>query len=253
MHNPLNMSGRRILVTGAASGIGRELALLLGRLSARVLAVDRDAKGLDEVFSALEGSGHAIHVCDLADLASIPRWMVQLGEEGGPLSGLVHAAGVPCISPIRLLQPEIYRNALAVNTEAALALARGFLHRNVYSGANGSIVFISSVMAITGSPGAVGYALSKAALIGMTRSMALELAPRRIRVNCLAPGFVRTPMYHRLSAMWSPEQAANVELLHPLGIGDPLDVAHAAAFLLADTARWITGSVLTVDGGYTAH
>jgi len=169
------------------------------------------------------------------------------------LHGVVHAAGLSCIVPLKVLTSESYHDVFAVNTEAALALARAFQGRKIYAGETGSIVFISSVMALVGSPAAVGYSMSKAALIGMARSMAVELAPRKIRVNCVAPGFVRTPMYHQAAKLWDPEQEARVEALHPLGLGEAGDVANAIVFLLADTGRWITGTVLTVDGGYTAQ
>jgi NAD(P)-dependent dehydrogenase (short-subunit alcohol dehydrogenase family) len=179
--------------------------------------------------------------------------MTNLAEQGGPLHGLVHAAGLPCTAPLRVLEPDVYRDVWTVNTEAALALVRMFQSRKVYAGDHGSIVLISSVMAIVGSPTIVGYSMSKAALIGMARSMALELAPKQIRVNCVAPGFVRTPMYSQVAGFWDAGQEARITALHPLGPGDPEDVANAIAFLLADASRWITGSVLTVDGGYTAQ
>ena len=95
--------------------------------------------------------------------------------------------------------------------------------------------------------------MSKAALIGMAKSMALELAPKRIRVNCVAPGFVRTPMQNQVAKFWDQEQEDRITQLHPLGWGEPEDIANAITFLLADTGKWITGSVLTVDGGYTAQ
>ena len=215
--------------------------------------MDRNQAGLEETASSLAGDGHAVHACDLRELDGIPAWMTTAAQQGGALAGLVHAAGLPCISPVRLLSPEVYRDVFAVNVEAALSLARGFQRAKVYAGGSGSIVFISSVMGQVGSAGAVGYSLTKSALDGMARSMAVELAPRGIRVNCVAPGFVRTPMLDRVGGNWDAAQAAQVEALHPLGLGEPLDVAHAAAFLLAPTARWITGTVLTVDGGYTAH
>jgi len=253
MLNPLNLSGRRILITGAASGIGRATAILASRLAGCVVAVDQNRKGLEEVISALEGDGHCFHACDLRDLDSIADWMTSLARQGGPLHGLVHAAGLPCTVPLRVLEPDVYRDVWTVNTEAALALARVFQSRKVYAGDHGSIVLISSVMALVGSPTIVGYSMSKAALIGMSRSMALELAPKKIRVNCVAPGFVRTPMLRQVAGFWDAEQEARIAALHPLGVGDPEDVANAIAFLLADASRWITGSVLTVDGGYTAQ
>jgi len=251
--NPLSLRSRRVLVTGAASGIGRASCRLLSRLEARIVAIDVDESGLQDTLRELSGEGHTRFSADLADVERIPGWMMELAGAGGPLSGVVHAAGLPCVQPMRLLTPALYRQVLAVNTEAALALARGFQKKAVGDPRGGSIVFISSVMASVGASGAAAYSLTKAALHGLARSLALELAPAGIRVNCVAPGFVQTPMFERMASPWDAEQRARVEQDHPLGLGAPLDVAHSVAFLLADTARWITGTVLTVDGGYTAH
>jgi NAD(P)-dependent dehydrogenase (short-subunit alcohol dehydrogenase family) len=251
--NPLSLESRRVLVTGAASGIGRATCKLLSHLGARILAVDVDEAGLDDSVGELAGEGHVRLGADLADVERIPVWMSELAGTGGPLSGVVHAAGLSCVQPVRLLTPALYRKVLAVNSEAALALVRGFQKKSVGDPRGGSVVFISSVMADAGAPGAAAYSLSKAALHGLARSLALELASAKIRVNCVAPGFVRSPMFDRMAALWEGEQRARVEADHPLGLGTPVDVAHSVAFLLADTARWITGTVLTVDGGYTAH
>ncbi len=251
--NPLDLRGRRFLVTGAASGIGRAAATLISRLSGQVVGVDVDSEGLTGAIADLQGDGHTHHACDLRDLASIPLWMGKLAESSGPLHGVVHAAGLSCVVPLQVLDPQSYRDALTVNAEAGLALARSFQRRKVYAGEHGTIVFIASVIALVGSPAAIGYSMSKGAVIGMTRSMALELAPKRIRVNCVAPGFVRTAMYEKTARHWDHGQEARLESLHPLGLGDAEDVASAIAFLLADTGKWITGTVLTVDGGYTAQ
>lgn len=253
MTNPLSLGGRRFLVTGAASGIGRAAAIMISELSGWVVGVDIDAEGLEGTLADLSGEGHTCHERDLRDLAGIPLWMETLSESSGPLHGVVHAAGLPCTVPLRALDPASYRDPLTVNAEAGLALARSFLNRRVYFGEHGAIVFVASVMAIVGSPAAAGYSMTKGAVVGMTRSMALELAPKGIRVNCVAPGFVRTPMYDKAARLWSPEQKAELQSRHPLGLGEPEDVASAIAFLLADTAKWITGTVLTVDGGYTAQ
>jgi NAD(P)-dependent dehydrogenase (short-subunit alcohol dehydrogenase family) len=251
--NPLSLESRRVLVTGAASGIGRATCRLLSRLDARIVAVDIDEPGLQGTLRGLAGEGHTRLAADLADVERIPAWMTELADAGGALFGVVHAAGLSCVQPLRLLTPALYRKVLSVNTEAALALARGLQKKAVADSRGGSLVFISSVMASVGAPGAAAYSLTKAALHGLARSLALELAPARIRVNCVAPGFVQTPMFDRMASSWDPEQRARVRADHPLGLGAPEDVAHSVAFLLADTARWITGTVLTVDGGYTAH
>ena len=132
-------------------------------------------------------------------------------------------------------------------------LAKAMSGKKNYAGERGSIIFISSVMAHAGSAGAIAYSMSKAALEGIARPLALELAARRIRVNCIAPGFVRTPLLDETSKQWDDASRKAVEDLHPLGFGDPEDVANAVAFLVADTGRWITGSTLVVDGGYLAR
>ena len=253
MDHPLDLRGRRILVTGAASGIGLATGQLASRLGGRIVAVDANAEAMAGAFASFEGTGHDSQCFDLRQVERIPSWLVEVAAAGGPLFGVVHAAGLSCIQPARLLEPNRYRDVMLVNTEAALALARGFQSKKVSEPSGGSIVFISSVMAWAGSPGAAAYGMTKAALIGLAKSLAVEFAPRRIRVNCVAPGFVKTPMFDRVSAMWETEQRTHVESEHPLGLGEPADVANAIAFLLADTGRWITGSVLVVDGGYTAH
>lgn len=227
----IGLSGKRFLVTGAASGIGDATVHLLDLLDAQVVGVD-------------------VAHQDLRETGRVPDLLAPPPVGRGPFDGLVHCAGVPCIAPLRLLKPETYADAFLVNTEAALALARGF---DRYCADQGVIVFVSSVMGIVGAHGGAAYAMTKAALHGLARSLALELAPKKIRVNCVAPGFVNTPMNSKVSANWSNEQRHHVENLHPLGIGEPEDVANAIAFLLSDAARWITGTVLVVDGGYTAR
>lgn len=252
MNNPLDMRGRRILVTGAASGIGLATCQLLSGLGGRIVAVDTNAEGITRALASFAGKEHDSRCFDLREIGGISSLLMDVAATGGPLFGVVHAAGLSCIQPVRLLEPNRYRDVMLVNTEAALALVRGFQNKKVSDPSGGSVVFVSSVMAWVGSSGAAVYGMTKAALIGMAKSLAVEFAPRKIRVNCVAPGFVKTPMFDRVSAMWDAEQRTHVELAHPLGLGEPVDVANAIAFLLADTGRWITGSTLVMDGGYTA-
>lgn len=250
--NPLDLAGGHYLITGAASGIGCATAGLFAALGARLSLVDRDAAPLSELATSLPNGPHACFVHDLAEVEGIDALVREIVATQGLLQGLVHAAGTQTVMPSKDITPAIWRRILAVNTEAALALARNMARKRVCQG-GGAVVFISSVMALAGSPGSVAYSMSKAALHGMAHSLALELAPLRVRVNCIAPGFVRTPMLERLEQTWDEGQRAAVEALHPLGFGEPQDIAHAAAFLAAATGRWITGSVLVVDGGYLAQ
>jgi len=252
-YNPLDLDNRSFLVTGAASGIGRSTAITLSRLGAKLICSDIDDAGLNETAARLEGQGHNLQVFDLRNVQDIDRWMIDICVSSGRLHGLVHAAGISCISPIRSLSLDQVRDTLLVNTESAFALAKAFGNPKVYAGGQGSIVFISSIMSLVGSPASVGYSLSKGAMNAMTRSLALEYSKKRIRVNAVAPGFVKTPMFEKTRTSWTKEQEDRLEGLHPLGFGEPEDIANAIAFLLGDMGRWITGTVLIVDGGYTAQ
>jgi NAD(P)-dependent dehydrogenase (short-subunit alcohol dehydrogenase family) len=251
--NPMSLKERRVLVTGAASGIGRATSILLSRLGARVICIDLNPIGLSETAALMHGPDHVFRAEDLNQLEAIREWLPAIADESGKLHGFVHAAGVPAPLPLQAVCPTSWRRVFSINTEAALTLAQVFEKRRVRVEGPTSIVFISSVMAHVGSAASVVYSMSKAALEGMARSLAVELSSRGIRVNCIAPGFVNTPMLARVGGGWDEAQRAGVEALHPLGFGEPDDIANAAAFLLADTARWITGTVLTVDGGYTAR
>ncbi len=241
------------MVTGASSGIGRATAALLSRLGATLVCNGRDGRRLDETLHQLEGAGHSAQLFDLREVDGIPAWIESIVTSVGPLHGLVHAAGVQSVLPLHLASPARWKEAILVNVETALALSKAFQNRGVYAGDKGSIVYLSSVMGQVGAPGRVIYSLSKGAIEAMTRSLALELAPRKIRVNCIAPAFVKTPMLDEMAKVWTDEQRTHVERLHPLGFGEPDDVAGAVAFLLADTGRWVTGTVLRVDGGYSAQ
>lgn len=252
--NPLRLHGRHFLVTGASSGIGRSTAQLMHKLGARLSVVDRDQAGLTSLSAGL-GAGEPVvpHMADLSDIEGIEALTTRCVASNGLLHGVVHCAGIQAIVPVRALRIDGWRKIFAVNTEAALMLGKTMSSKKMYAGDHGSIVFISSVMGMVGSVGATAYSMSKAALDGMARSLSLELAPRRIRVNCIAPGFVRTPLFEQTEKLWDEDTKKSVEGLHPLGFGRPEDVANAVAFLAADTGRWITGSSMVVDGGYLAR
>jgi NAD(P)-dependent dehydrogenase (short-subunit alcohol dehydrogenase family) len=252
MINPLDLSGKTIMVTGASGGIGRETACLLSELGARLVLVGRNVAALDETLHRLDGAGHFVESFDLRELDAIPDWMRRLNEAVGPLDGLVHCAGVQQILPLRALSPQKLDDVLRVNFHAGIMLAKCLCRKTAHR-KPASLVFVSSVMGLVGQPGRAAYSASKGALEAATRSLALELAPESIRVNCIAPAFVRTEMFADLSKTMTQEQIQAVERAHPLGIGEPRDVAGASAFLLAGTGRWITGTTLVIDGGYCAQ
>ena len=251
--NPLDLTGATILVTGASSGIGRDVAVLLSSLNARVVIAGRNQERLNQTLASLQGDGHRAESFDLAHSEDIPKWLQSITAETGPLHGLVHAAGKQSAIPIRFANEKRIDDLIRPNLYSAILLARGFSHKNCHSPAGGSIVFLSSVTAFAGRPAISVYGATKAALVGLAKSLAIELAPERIRVNCVAPGFVQTEMLDELRTLLTDEQMQALEQAHPLGFGTPRDVAHAVAFLLADTGRWITGSTIVLDGGYSAQ
>lgn len=254
MVNPMAMLGKRILVTGGSSGIGRETSLLLSQLGASVIVAGRDVDRLQNTLSSLaEGGQHSTEVIDLMDAEQIPTWMERVASAKGTLDGLVHSAGLQLTRPLRSLSITDTESLMRVNFSAALGLAKGFRKKGVVGAQGGSIVFLSSVMGLVGTAGQAAYSASKGALVAMSKSLALELAREKIRVNCVTPAMVRTEMMDKMFQSLLPQQVAAIEQMHPLGIGLPSDVANAIAFLLADSARWITGTTLVVDGGYTAH
>jgi len=246
------MDGKTILVTGASSGIGRETAILLSRLKARVVLVGRNPERLEETKERMTGVNHLVEPFDLTAGDLIPGWLKQIASGTGPLSGLVHGAGVHQAIPLRVLTAGKVEEVMRANVTSAIMLVKAFRQKGCCS-RPASIVLFSSAAGLAGQPSVSVYAASKAAIIGFTRSAAMELAPEGLRVNCIAAGYVSTPMTEGLRDKLTPEQFEAIEKSHPLGIGTPLDVAHAAAFLLAQTGRWITGTTLVADGGFTAQ
>ena len=251
MVNPMDLTGRLILVTGASAGIGRAIAVTLSQLGARVVAAARNPERLAETRSLLEGQGHRTESFDLGALDQIPAWIKSLTADTGPLDGLVHSAGILLVRPLPTTSRKDLADVLSVNFEAAFMLTKGFRQRGCHT-ERASVVYLSSVMASHGQAGLAAYAASKGALESMTRVLAREMARDRIRVNAVAAGMVETSMVGGLRSVVTDEQYQAIVGKYPLGIGEPWDVAFAVAFLLAETGRWITGASLVVDGGYSA-
>jgi NAD(P)-dependent dehydrogenase (short-subunit alcohol dehydrogenase family) len=250
--NPMDMTGRSVLVTGASSGLGRGVSILLSQLGSRVILVGRNTEQLEISKTRMQGDDHVVAPFDISDVDAIPKWMKSIAADVGPISGLVHSAGVHFTHPLRILKTERVDDLMRVNFTSAIGLTKGLRQRGVRAESS-SVVYISSVMAIVGRQGVSAYAASKGALVALSKSLALELADEKIRVNCVAPGHVRTEMAEKAEQLLSPEQIASIEDMHPLGLGEPEDVANTVAFLLADTGRWMTGQTLVIDGGYTVH
>ncbi|MDQ4214239.1 SDR family NAD(P)-dependent oxidoreductase [Microbacterium capsulatum] len=242
----------RVAITGASSGIGRAIAVQASKRGATVALIARRESELHAVQQELAGSGHVVIVADVADDDEVGRILPEAVAALGPLNVLVHAAGVHQVTPLRAVSAATARRMFDVNVTSAVMLAKSFRRKDVRAD-EANIVFLSSAIGLVGGSGVSVYAATKSAVASLTQSLALELAREKIRVNAIAAGIVTTPLTEELHARLGGEVWARIEDAHPLGIGTADDVASAALFLASPAARWITGSVLSVDGGYTAQ
>jgi NAD(P)-dependent dehydrogenase (short-subunit alcohol dehydrogenase family) len=245
-------AGATILITGASSGIGRATAGLLAGCGARLVLNGRDGDRLDSAVSGLAGEGHSALPGSLEDADQTAELVRTSAAAHGPYTGIFHCAGREFVRPMRMTKRQQLDELFAAATFGALGIARAASQKGVVAD-GASLVFMSSVAGMRGTAGMVGYSAAKAAVDGMVRSLAAELAPRRIRSNALAAGAVRTEMHERLSATLGADAIADYENRHLLGFGRVEDVAGAAAFLLGEGSAWITGTTFVVDGGYSVR
>jgi len=245
------LAGQRILVTGASSGIGRDTALLLARCGAQLVITGRDATRLEQTLQALKGTGHLAETLTLDGGDHIVEFMQRISKEQ-PLSGLFHAAGIELMRPIKLSKAQQFDAVFDSSVKTSLALGRAAALRGVMSD-GAALLFMSSVAGQSGQSGMSVYSAAKAAVDGLVRSLAVELAPRSMRVNSIAAGAVETEMHARLARGLPSEAMQAYEQRHPLGFGTSTDIAQTAAFLLSPAGRWISGATWAVDGGYLAR
>ncbi|MFD5753283.1 3-hydroxybutyrate dehydrogenase [Streptomyces sp. NPDC127033] len=254
----LDLGGRVALVTGAASGIGRACALRLAAAGARVRAVDRDGEGLASLAGEAEGTGGAgafdTRVLDLTDLDA-----AETAAEGADI--LVNNAGLQLVRPIEDFPPDVFHTVLTVMLEAPFRLIRGALP-HMYAEGWGRIVNISSVHGLRASPYKSAYVAAKHGLEGLSKTAALEGASHGVTSNCVNPGYVRTPLVEQqivdqAQTHQVPEERVVADVLLQDSalkrLLEPAEVAEAVAYLCTPQASFITGTSLTLDGGWTAH
>ena len=226
----MRFSGKHVVVTGAASGLGLAIAQAAQAEGAAITALDR-------VAAPFENS----RICDIADEEQVRQALSGLSR----LDAMVNSAGIARRAKADETDMADFDAVMSVNVRGAFLVSKHVLP--LLRGHGGSILHLSSGVATTGTRNRAAYTASKGAILSLTRNMALDYAADKVRVNCLCPGFVNTPLLASMPA----ERRARLAALHPLGrLGEPEDVAHMALFLISDQASWITGQAIAVDGGF---
>lgn len=246
MNTPFSIENKTILVTGATSGIGRATAITCAGLGAKVIAIGRNQERLDGLMQELEGDGHLAINADLTDKAQVQALL----EKVPAVDGVACCAGVAEMKPYAFVTEEDVERVFKVNCFAPVMLVNKLLRAKKLN-KGGSVVFVSSVDGpkVVHAGNSV-YSGSKSALVGLARNVAIDLASKKIRVNCVLPGTTDTPMIHTGSA--TDEMLAENAKQFPLKrFAQPEEIANAIIFLLSDGASFITGTELTVDGGYS--
>lgn len=242
-YNPFTLEGKRILITGASSGIGQATAIECSKLGASLIILGRDSKRLQETFDRLEGDGHIQLLADLTNSEDIQR----IAAEIPVLDGLVNNAGLGHTSLVRFIKQTDVERVFQTNTFAPILLTKEILKKKKLN-KGASIVFTSSIAAFSNALGNSLYSASKAAICAYMRSCAKELADKQIRANAICPGMVETKLIRggALSEEDLQKDMANYPLKR---YGKPEEIAYTAIYLLSDASAWVTGISLIIDGG----
>ncbi len=242
---PFHLQNKTILVTGASSGIGKQIAKSICEMGGNVVITGRDKDRLQETFSQLQAGDNIIFAADLLKQNDLVTLVNQLPL----LDGIVHCAGVVKPFPVKFLSEEKIQETFLTNYNIQILLMAQITRQKKLN-KKASIVFLSSISAAHPHKGGALYAGSKAAIEAFSKVVALEFYPQGIRSNCIAPAMVKTPMYEYAEKGASKETLDEHVNKYPLGVGEPLDVANTAVFLLSDASKWITGITITLDGGF---
>jgi len=245
MYNPFSLQGKTILVTGASSGIGRGVCIDCSKMGAKVHLMARNEERLNETLSQMEGDGHEIHKVDLCNTDEINTLVDNLSV----VDGIVLCAGIIKTMPVKNITEEAMMEIFNANILGDIKLCSRMLKKKKIS-RGGSVVFISSVSTFNVKVGNSLYSATKGAVNSFAKAMALEVSKQEMRVNCIQPGFVPSNILSS-GAIEEDDFLKFYAQRHPLGFGTPSDIANGCIYLLSDASRWVTGSIFTIDGGYT--
>lgn len=251
MINLIDLTGKTIIVTGASSGIGRETAILLSKLGAKLIIIARNKEKLNDTINCLDGQGHIDIAFDLTHFLEYTHLFNRIFQNDDYVSGFVHCAGFTKVIPLRNIKLNDLDEMMKINFYSFILLAKEFVKKKNVDPNGASMIALSSISGDFSVKGLLIYSASKSALNISVKALAQEYAQWNIRFNTVAPGWVRTELTDKATKALTSERVENVFESHPLGPGYPIDVAKAVAFLLSDAARWITGTTLIIDGGAT--
>jgi len=247
MITPFHLNGKTILVTGASSGIGRQVAISISKMGGTCILTGRNEDALRQTLGQLEGNNHMCHVADLVDSESRKNLLQAIPI----VDGLAHCAGNVKAFPIKFLDQKNIDEMMKLNFDAPVLLVAGLLKWKKLN-SNSSLVFLSSISSHYPSKGGAMYGGSKAAIETFVKTLAQEVVTQGIRANSISPGMVRTPLYDRAEEAVSKEHMDKHMEGYPLGVGEPEDVANAVIYLLSPASRWVTGINIILDGGFLA-
>ena len=244
--NPFSLSGKKVLVTGAASGMGKATAIACSQMGAIVFAADFNEEGLLATMCHLEGTDHRSFILNLVDEST---WDDLLNEDLA-LDGIANCAGVADMNPFSYITKEELDKVFGVNFMGPILLVKSLLKRKKLN-KGASIVFVSSIDGPkVVHPGNAVYSASKSALVGIAKNMAVDLAPKKMRVNCILPGTTDTPLI-RTSNVTEQDLLENAKSFPLRRFGTPEEMAYAIIYLLSDARSFVTGTELVIDGGYS--
>tara|TARA_B110000116_G_C16734928_1_gene535552 strand:+ start:261 stop:998 length:738 start_codon:yes stop_codon:yes gene_type:complete len=239
-----NLKDKTALVTGASGGIGASIALALHKQGAKVCITGTNLKKLNQINQDSSMAFSQV-VCDLSNREDLKKIIPSVEDKLGKIDILINNAGITRDQLMMRMQDDIWDEVIQTNLNSSFYLSKSVI-KGMMKRKFGRIIQISSVVAFTGNPGQSNYVASKAALVGMTKSLALEVASRNITVNCIAPGFIRTPMTNVLN---EDQQEKLMQKIPMQRFGSPADIAAASVYLSSDEASYITGTTIHVNGG----
>lgn len=252
MFNPMDLTGKNIIVTGASSGIGKATAIYLSRLGAHVAVVARTEEKLKDTIASMDGEDHRLYIYDFSETTGIEQLVRTIVKDFGPISGLAYCAGAGSMRPLKVLSADYMEKVMTLHFYSFIEIMR-ILAKKGNTAPSASVVSLSSIASRVGSKSKIAYCAAKASLDAATRCLAKELADKNIRVNTIQPSWVNTPILEDYKEKWADSAYAGSSFDRLcLGVTEPEEIAGMIAFLMSDIGKTITGTAILIDSGNLA-